>query len=104
MEDVRSARPWHNPAMTGEPRTEQREQAQRIERGLSALMGARPFRSTYVYSDNGVSFRVDDAEGQILCEAYSPTSAAEIAAMTDEQIEARLKEMFANTQRLLDGF
>lgn len=90
--------------MLREPRTERREQAQRIERVLSALMGATPFRSAYVYSDNGVSFRVDDAHGQILCEAYSPTAAVEIAAMTDEQIEGRLKEMFANTQRLRDGF
>jgi hypothetical protein len=76
--------------------TGQREQAQRIETVLCGLMGATPYRSTYVYSDDGVSFRVDDAHGQILCEAYRPTSAEEIANMSDERIEDRLREMFAN--------
>ena len=83
--------------------TGQREQRQRIEAVLSGLMGATAYRSTYGYSDDGVSFRVEDAHRQILCEAYRPTSAESIASMTDQQIESRLKVMFANTHRLLYG-
>jgi len=88
--------------MTAEPLTFRR-QAQRIEAALSGLMHPAKYISTYVYSDDGVSFRVDDANGQILCEAYRATSAGEIASMSDERIKARLKEMIANTHRLLDG-
>lgn len=87
--------------MTAETLTEREVQKQRIEAILSGLMGATPYRSTYGYSDDGVSFRVDDAHGQILCEAYRPTSATEIASMSDQQIESHLKDMFANTHRVL---
>jgi hypothetical protein len=90
--------------MTTEVRPEQTAQMQRIEAALSSLMGATSYRSSYVYSDDGISFRVDGAEGRILCESYRPTSAREIADMSDEQIARRLQEMFAKTGRLLDGF
>jgi hypothetical protein len=89
--------------MTTETLNVQQEQALRIENILSGLMGTVPYRFAFVFADQGTSFRIDDADGQILCEAYGPTSATEIAALSDEQIENRLKEMFANTQRLLDG-
>jgi hypothetical protein len=90
--------------MTAEIPTEQEVQSQRIEAILSGLMGPTPYHSTYGYSDHGVSFRVDDADRQILCESYRPTLAKQIAGMSDERIEARLKELFANTRRLLYGF
>lgn len=81
---------------------QQRVQAQRIETILSALIDPTQYRSAYLYMDDGISFRVDDAAtGQILCEAYSPTSAREIQGMSDERIENRLKEMFAETHHLL---
>lgn len=81
---------------------ERRVQAQRIETILSGLIAPMQYRSTYLYADDGISFRIDDAaSGQILCEAYSPTSAGEIRGMSDEHIKSRLMEMCANTQRLL---
>jgi len=87
--------------MTDEISSEQRKQAHRIETILSGLMQPKQYRSTYLYTDDGISFRIDGANGEILCEAYSPTSAREIQQMTDQRIESRLKEMFANTHRLL---
>jgi hypothetical protein len=80
---------------------ELRGQAQRIERILLGLLNPKPYRSSYLYSDEGISFRIDDANGRILCEAYRPTTAGEVQSMSDEWIESRLKEMFANTHRLL---
>ena len=76
-------------------------QAQRIERILTAILHPKQFVVAFVYPSEGISFRVDDANGGILIESYSPTSIGEIESMSDEQIESRLKEMIANTKRLL---
>lgn len=76
-------------------------QARRIKRILTAILHPKQFFVTFVYPDEGISFRVDDTSGGILIESYPPTSVREIESMSDEQLESRLKEMLANTQRLL---
>lgn len=87
--------------MTDQILTEQKEQAQRIETILSGLMNPTQYHSIYVYSDEGISFRIDDANGQIMCESNSPTSAREIQQLTHQEIENRLKMSFAKTLQLL---
>ena len=80
---------------------EQRVQAKRIDRILVGILRPKAFRVTFGYSDEGISFRIDDTGGNILGEAYRGTSVSEIKNMSDEAIEKRLKEILANTQRLL---
>jgi hypothetical protein len=76
-------------------------QSRRIERILTAIFHPKQFLVTFVYTDEGISFRVDDTSGNILGESYPPTSVREIESMSDGQIENRLKELLANTERFL---
>ena len=90
--------------MTIETQDERHAQAKRIERILIGMLGGpEKFRVAFVYSDEEISFRIDDANGHIMCESYRGTSANEIKAMTDDAIAKRLDEMFANTHRLLEA-
>lgn len=83
-------------------KTEERTvQTQRIERILTGIFHSKQFQVTFVYTDEGISFRVDDINGNILCESYPPTSVRVIESMSDEQIEHRLKELVANTEQNL---
>ena len=76
-------------------------EARRIERILTAILHPKQFQVTFVYTDEGISFRVDGSGGNILGESYPPTSVREIESMSDEQIGSRLKELLANAERLL---
>lgn len=78
-----------------------RGQADRIERILGGILRPEMFRITFGYSDEGISFRIDDGGGNILGEAYSATPITEIENMSDKTIENRLKQILANTHRLL---
>lgn len=89
--------------MTDQILIEQKEQAQRIETILSGIMNPTPYRSIYVYADEGISFQIDDTQGRILCESNSPTSAREIQQLTDQEIQSALKERIAKTRQLLSS-
>ena len=82
-------------------KTEHRVQAKRIERIVARLLNPEPHRITFVYSEEGISFMIDGANGRILAESYRETSVSEIENMDDDKIANRLKELFASTRRLL---
>jgi hypothetical protein len=82
--------------------TERLAQTRRIEKIVAGLLAPDTYLITFVYSGEGIMFRIDDLRGQILAEAYRETLASEIKGMSDEEIESRLKSLFANTHQFLN--
>lgn len=80
---------------------EQSVQAKRIERILIGIFQPKEFRVTFMYFNDEISFRIDDASGRIIGESYRGTPVSEIKSMSDGEIENRLRELLANTHRLL---
>ena len=72
-----------------------------MEKILKGLFQEEPFLVTFVYSEEGISYRIDDNRGNILGEAYRGSSAEEIKSMSDGELENLLRELLANTHRLL---
>jgi len=73
-------------------------QTKRIERIVASMLAPKFHRITYVFSEDEISFRIDGSNGDVLAEAYRGTPIREIEKMTEEQIEHKLKELFANKQ------
>ena len=79
---------------------ENRVQA-RIDRILNRLFQSAQFRIEYAYSEEGISFRIDDTKGDIVGETNRETPIEVIEGMSDAELEQQLKIVFENTQRFL---
>lgn len=73
-------------------------QTKRIERIVTSLLGPQLYRITFVFYEDEISFKISGSNGDILAEAYRGTPVSEIEGMSDDQIEVKIRGLFANKQ------
>lgn len=76
-------------------------QTGRIEKIVSGLLDSQWHQTTFVFSEEAISFCID-GDGKILLESYAPTPISEIERLNDVEIENQLRNRFLETEQLLN--